>query len=229
MSLKKPTGDMYPFIDAIWNPVSGKCFHDCSYCYVKRIMNRTGLKQNSPHLNVNEFHCKMGIGKTIFVCSGCDLFAPDVPDEYILMVINHTLKFWANKYIFQTKNPERIIPLAFCLSADIHKICTTIETDSHYACMGNTPPPNERALAMQKLSIKGFETMVTIEPIMDFSLKPMLRMIKMTGASQVNIGADTGNNHLIEPPKDKILELISKLEKFTEVVQKKNLRRIIGE
>ena len=33
--------------------------------------------------------------------------------------------------------------------------------------------------------------------------------------------------YLIEPPKEKILELIAELEEFTTVVQKKNLRRLL--
>jgi hypothetical protein len=34
-------------------------------------------------------------------------------------------------------------------------------------------------------------------------------------------------NGLPEPPKEKILELIAELEKFTKVVQKKNLGRLL--
>jgi hypothetical protein len=52
-------------------------------------------------------------------------------------------------------------------------------------------------------------------------------MIKRIRPEQVNIGADTGRNNLPEPPKEQILELIAELEKFTTVVQKKNLRRLL--
>ena len=54
-------------------------------------------------------------------------------------------------------------------------------------------------------------------------------MIKTCNPIQVNIGADSSHkrNKLPEPPKEKILELIEELEKFTSVVQKKNLRRLL--
>jgi len=69
--------------------------------------------------------------------------------------------------------------------------------------------------------------MITIEPIMDFDLNPFIRKIKYNSPEQVNIGGDSGNNNLPEPSKKKILELISELEKFTIVVKKKNLNRLL--
>ena len=54
-------------------------------------------------------------------------------------------------------------------------------------------------------------------------------IIKHCDPRKVNIGADSSpnRNKLPEPPKEKILELIAELEKFTTVVQKKNLRRLL--
>ncbi len=171
----------------------------------------------------------MEIDKMIFVCSDCDLFAADIPEDYIAAVINRTLLFPENKYLFQTKNPVRFIPALYGLSTEIHKICTTIETNRYSRKnMGYTYPPIGRVLSLKYLFEEGFETMVTVEPVMDFDLDEMLELISMTGATQVNIGADTGNNNLPEPPKEKIIELITELERFTKVVQKKNLRRLIG-
>lgn len=226
--MKKPTGDMYEFIDAIWNPVSGRCSHGCSYCYVSRIMKRFRQKIEPIHINEVELKCNLGKGKTIFVCSGCDLFAEDVPYEFIAAVINRTLLFPDNKYLFQTKYPVRFNPRLFGLSTEIHKICATIETNRYSRkIMGYTPPLIQRALSLKYLREEGFETMVTVEPIMDFDLEEMLELISMTGAVQVNIGADTGNNHLPEPSKEKIMSLILELEKFSNVVQKNNLRRLM--
>jgi hypothetical protein len=52
-------------------------------------------------------------------------------------------------------------------------------------------------------------------------------MIKECAPVQVNIGADSGHNHLPEPPAEKVLELIAELEKITKVVQKPNLARLL--
>jgi DNA repair photolyase len=228
MSLKKPKGDMYPFLDWIWNPISGKCQHDCSYCYVKRIANRFHREQAIPHLVKAELKCDLGNDNYIFVCSGCDLFAPDIPSEYIFEVLSRTRRSPRNSYLFQTKNPYRIISSSFGLSTIFHKICTTIETNRWVPeVMRNAPLPILRALSMARLADEGFETMVTAEPIIDFDLDKMLRLIRITKATQVNIGADSGHNHLPEPPKEKIIELIKELEKFTKVIQKKNLGRLV--
>lgn len=48
-----------------------------------------------------------------------------------------------------------------------------------------------------------------------------------TEAEQVNIGADSGGNHLPEPSAAKVLALIEELVKFTTVERKKNLARLL--
>ena len=70
---------------------------------------------------------------------------------------------------------------------------------------------------------------VTIEPIIDFDLAPLVELIRRCEPEQVNIGADSGNNHLPEPSSEKILALIDELKKFTTIANKRNLTRIIGE
>jgi hypothetical protein len=104
--------------------------------------------------------------------------------------------------------------------------CTTIESNYYYVVMRDSPPPAERAAAMATIS-KYIPTYVTLEPIMDFDLGSMVKLVKQCSPAQVNIGADTGHNQLPEPPKEKIWELIAELEKFTIVKQKSNLKRIM--
>ncbi|MDR1399415.1 MAG: DUF5131 family protein [Treponema sp.] len=227
MSLKNPRGDMYPFVDWLWNPIRGRCQHDCSYCYVKRIVKRFRREQAEPHLVETELRANLGRFGVIFVCSGCDLFASDILDEYIIEVVAHTQRFPDNIYLLQTKNPQRIVSSSFGISSGLHQICTTVETNRWVpGVMGKAPPTSLRALAMARLAEQGYVTSITVEPIIDFDLEKMLQLIRMTKARQVNIGADSGKNNLPEPPKEKILELIAELEKFTQVVQKKNLGRL---
>jgi hypothetical protein len=94
--------------------------------------------------------------------------------------------------------------------------------------MGNTPTPWERAQEMNNIHQIGFKTMVTIEPILDFDIKELYQLVKMCKPFQVNIGADSCHHNLPEPPKEKIIELISELEKFTTVYKKNNLRRLMA-
>jgi len=101
--------------------------------------------------------------------------------------------------------------------------CTTIETNRWYPeIMRNSPLPDFRADAMGEFT----ERYVTIEPIMDFDLEPMVDMIRRCNPEQVNIGADSGGNKLPEPDIKKVMLLIDELNKFTIVSKKRNLNRL---
>lgn len=222
MALNKTKGNMYEFVTHTWNTIKGKCYHDCSYCYMKRFG-----KQNQVRLDVKELKTDLGSGNFIFIGSSCDMFAKDIPEDWIRATLKHMEQF-DNKYLLQTKNPERV--LDFIDSSVISEkciVCTTIESDVFFTkIMGNSPHPIERSKAMLKLS-DVIDTYVTIEPILDFNLQPFVKIIKRCRPKQVNIGADTGRNNLIEPSRDEILMLISELEKFTVVHKKANLKRLI--
>ena len=214
----KPGSNMYQFINATWNTVKGECPHGCTYCYMKR-----WGKQKPVRFDEKELKTDLGSGNTIFVGSSCDLFAEDIDLSWIIATLQYCCKF-DNTYLFQTKNPER---MAFYHKyfPEKTKLCTTIETNRIYPnYMGNTPEPEMRAIQMTQF-IK-WDAFVTIEPIMDFDLYELVKLIKLCHPQQVNIGADSGNNHLPEPSKEKILALIEELKKFTVIDQKRNLKRL---
>jgi hypothetical protein len=220
MTLIKSKGNMYTWVTDEWNPVKGKCYHDCSYCYMKR-----WGKQSPIHLCENEFKTDLGAGKFIFVVSGSDLFAENISEDWIIKVLEYCFKF-DNIYLFQSKNPFRIWQYgSYGFMPERSVICTTIETNRIYPdVMKNCPIPEERAKAMRLIGLNKY---ITIEPIMDFDLNIMIEFIKMCNPQQVNIGADSGNNHLPEPSKEKLLTLIDELQKFTIIDQKRNLSRLL--
>jgi len=82
MSLNKTTGNMYEWITHTWNPIKGRCFHDCSYCYMKR-----WGEQKPVRLDAKEGKTDLGYGNFIFVGSSCDMFAEDIPDDWIIPVL----------------------------------------------------------------------------------------------------------------------------------------------
>lgn len=219
MGLNISKGNMYKFITHTWNTVKGECFHDCSYCYMKR-----WGKLNKVRFDSKELKTDLGNGNFIFVGSSCDMFAENIPDEWINKTLEHCQKF-DNKYLFQTKNPKRI--LNFKLPKSV--ICTTIESDVFYSeIMANSPKPYDRAKYMKMLSDCGFETFVTIEPILDFNLDALVDLIKQCSPEQVNIGFNTSFKvQLPEPNENKVIELINELKTFTNVVLKSNAKRII--
>lgn len=215
---------MYSFVTHTFNTVKGICWHNCKYCYMKRFHN-----QKEIHFDKSELKTNLGNGNFIFVGSSNDLFADNIDDKWILDTLKHCEKF-KNKYLFQTKNPERLYKeysdiLSFNLNA---VICTTIESNRIYPDISKIAPiTKERAKYIGLLEQAGFAIYITAEPIMDFDLDEMVELIRQCKPKQVNIGADSGNNHLIEPPKEKILQLISELEKFTIVNKKVNLYRLL--
>jgi DNA repair photolyase len=228
MALNKSKGNMYEFVTHTWNTVKGACPHDCGYCYMKGMAKRFNKPQSPVRFDESELKTNLGSFNTIFVGSSNDLFAESIPDIWIVKTLNRCQKYSENEYMFQTKNPQRILDFTEYDIIQNSVVCTTLESDIFYPdYMGNTPHPIERSIAMQDLNRLNINTFVTIEPIMQFHLDHFVRTIKQCNPQQVNIGADTGNNHLPEPSKEKILSLIAELEKFTKVKQKRNLQRLL--
>jgi len=216
MGLNISKGNMYEWITHTWNPIKGKCPHDCSYCYMKRWGNQPDL-----HFDEKELNTDLGLGNFIFVGSSIDMFAWIMNHEWVFKTLEHCMKF-DNTYLFQSKNPMnfRIFP---CPEKTVY--CTTIETNRIYPdVMRNAPRPELRAKYLGKIHLT--KKYVTIEPIMDFDLTEFIELIKRCEPIQVNIGADSGGNKLPEPSENKILELIEALETFTIVKVKKNLNRL---
>lgn len=219
MSLNISKGNMYPWITHTWNTVKGECPHECAYCY----MHRFG-KQNPVRFDSKELKTDLGEGNFIFVGSSCDMFANSIENEWIEKTLEKCRESSLNRYLFQSKNPYGIALHDHQLPSD-SVICTTIETNRFYAdCKAVGPSARARGMEM----LPGFLHFVTIEPIMDFDLEPLVEILKRCDPVQVNIGADTGNNHLPEPPAEKVLALIEALQSFTTIARKSNLERITG-
>jgi len=218
MGLNESKGNMYSWVTHTWNTVKGACPHGCSYCYMKRFG-----KQSELHFDKKELETNLGCDNVIFVGSSCDMFAKDIPENWIIRTLFHAQEY-PNNYLYQTKNPARLIEFAHELFY-LDRVCTTIETNRFYPkIMGNTPKPEERATAFSKYPFNRF---LTIEPVMDFDIDEMIELVKLCNPVQVNIGADSGNNHLPEPSREKLLTFIGTLSEFTQIDQKRNLDRLI--
>lgn len=225
MPLKKAAGNMYSWITHLWNPVKGFCPYNCSYCYTHRWGNQASL-----HLDKKEFQTNLGTGNFIFICSGCDLFHPDVPDEWIARIFSWLCQWELhtgnkNTYLWHTKNPARFIDMTTAqYYPDNSILCVTMETNRHYEQMGNAPWFMQRVYDLER-----WHGMITIEPIIDFDLDFFSSMIISCHPNQVNIGADSGHNHLPEPSREKVEELIELLAPHAKIHLKNNLRRILPE
>ena len=231
MGLNRSKGNMYSWLSHTWNPLAGECPHHCSYCSTNKLMRYPGIKNKytgKPRLHELEFKTNLGKGNFIFVAAQNDLFAENIPDKMIQRILDYCNEF-DNKYLFQTKNPQNVLRfIEHPAIKDKSVICTTLETNRIYPeIMGNTPPPHQRATDLGTIAHYGIKTYVTIEPIMDFDLNRFVFWLKGSEPTQVNIGVDTGGNKLPEPSKEKLLQLIEELQKFTIVHNKKNLKRLL--
>lgn len=223
--MKKSTGNMYSFITHTWNPVTGKCPYNCVYCYADKFKELPPL-----HLDKKILKENLGEDNFIFICSGCDLFHPAVPDEWISYVLLHTLKFPKNKYLLHTKNPARAAEWQDGVK-DNYILCVTIESNNPALLKkySNAPHLDRRIEGLVKWKYK---KMITIEPIMEFDCV-LFNLIKNINPIQVNIGANSlkvkrGQKiKLPEPSTANILRLIKEAEKYTKVCLKKNLKRLV--
>jgi DNA repair photolyase len=208
MPLKKQKGNMYEFVTHMWGPIRGKCKHDCSYCYMKTWGDLPPL-----HVNSKDIRTNLGENNFIFVCHTIDLFADDVPSAWIMQVLNQLNKFPKNRYLLQSKNPKRFLEFVDYYPKDV-LFGTTIETNRDIYVESKAPPYLERAEALAELYEKGFETMVTVEPIFDFDLNELVNLIVIAKPEWVNIEVD------INESQKELLSQKIPIKKWVELIVK---------
>lgn len=215
-----------------WNPLGGKCYYACDYCYVKNKigpwLERMGNPKYvvEPYLEKGELKTRLVTpsGELIFVQSNGDLFGEWIPREWIILVLKHCNQYPENAYLFQTKNPERMTDFLQYLP-DNSILGTTLETNRNDLYEGRAPKPSARAYHFWNLPWK--RKMVSVEPILDFDLILFVDWLRTINPLFVSVGADSLGCGLPEPSGLKVDSLISLLEGFTEVRKKDNLKRIL--
>lgn len=230
--LNKAKGNMYQFLNDYpypcansgytWNTVKGQCPHDCNYCYMKI------FKLKPSRFDNQELQTDLGKGNFIFVGSSCDIWADKIPVRWIDATIHHCVSFKDNKYLFQTKNPARFIDFMDVLPTNT-VLGITLETNRWFNEMGRAPNPIERVEVFRQNTY--FPSMVTIEPIMDFDLDDLIKMIINIKPEWVNIGANSKLElcQLQEPSPEKVKQLVYNLRKNNiDVKLKHNIIRLTG-
>ncbi len=217
-------GNMYKFVTHTWNPIKGKCWHNCNYCYMSKLLPNA----KEPRLDWEEFNENLGERNKIFIGSSTDIFAKDIPSEWITKVMDYCYqansKGQNNIFLLQSKNPKRF--LEFIEHPIIKRciFCTTLETNRYYPeIMRNAPKIEERVEAMEEISRLEFPALITAEPLMQFDHDEFLSLIKRCKPRWVNIGRNTARDvKLPEPKREEVKKLIADLEMFTKVHQKSN-------
>lgn len=172
-----------------------------------------------------ELEVNLGEGNFIFVGSGTDAWAFDIPSDWITRFLDYCNQF-DNNYLFQSKDPSRFLEFIGHPVMRKSVLCTTIETNTFYPdIVRNAPNTRKRAKAMQKLANLGMRTCVTCEPLIQFDLPEMVELVRMCSPVQVNIGRNSRQDiTLPEPTRNEVQALITGLQRFTRVVVKSNAK-----
>lgn len=220
---------MFPFITKTWNPLGGKCAHDCSYCWAKNLINRHKMAkyQGTPRIDESRINERFKKGSFIFVQDMSDLFAENVPESCILRVLDNIKKNPDSQFLLLTKNPKRYegfkLPTNIVAGATIE---SELDPRLYGTVVNHAPMELDRLWAMSRLQHP--RKFVSIEPILDFSLGHFIELLKYVQPEFVAVGYDNYNNNLPEPELSKTVELIEELEKFTKVYRK-TLREAHGD
>lgn len=234
-TLRVATGNMYKFVTHTWNPIKGVCYHQCRYCYMNVL--RPKNYECAPVMVDNEFEIDLNVGKVIFVGDGIDMFAENVPDEWILRVLEHCAGFNDQRagqkkivFLFQSKNPSRFLQFLNHRVLKNAIIGTTIETNRYYPeIMVNSPKIEDRAIAMKSISEKGFYTMITAEPLLAFDKTELVEIIRQCNPRFVNIGRESKRKVWVpEPTSAQVKVLVAELREITKVIIKSNARSWLG-
>jgi protein gp37 len=231
MSLKKVKSgsNMYQgWVTHTHSLLGGKCSHECSYCYVqsmaKRYPSLAEKYSGDIRLLEKELDVAYGKDKSIFIEHCNDLFAENVPCDFINRILKHCGEYPENTYIFQTKNPNRfknflsLLPENFILG-------TTMETNRNISDISSAPPTVDRYNAIKTIDCNKF---ITIEPILKFDVDVLVEWISNIKPNFVNIGADSKGSALQEPAPQEIKGLISELARLNiEIKEKHNLQRLL--
>jgi hypothetical protein len=181
-----------------------------------------------PRLDETEMKARLGEGNFIFVGSSIDMFANGLPSEWISRVLARCRRSPDNRYLFQSENVRRMWQHRHALPKLV-TIGTTIETNRPIAgVMGMAPVPGVRATWMNMFAESDYETMLTIEPILEFDLELLVELIEMCSPTWINIGADSKGHKLPEPKPREIEQLIFVLRQRWRVKIKSNLSRLVG-
>ena len=226
---------MFPFITKTWNPLGGECLHKCPYCWVTKQLkpmfpNVRKKYSGEPRLVQYELenakYKLWEINDYVFVCDCTDLFGNWVPTEYIRQILE-VIGTRTNRFLLLTKNPERYRQL-ISIGVSIPDNCVlgcTIESDIDHLSTGMME--SARLAVMLELSLMGYPVMLSIEPIMDFSLKFIEKIVEIKPRC-VAVGYDNYSNGLTEPSLEKTKFLMERLAAIGITVYAKTIREAIN-
>ena len=245
---------MFDIVTKTWNPIVG-CLYSCVYCWarqlaIKRKLYPRGFKPQFFPERLRKVP-KKGF---VFVGDMADMFGGFIPSEWIEQVLKAIRKSGSKAtFLFLTRNPIRYLEFQDLIT-DNMMLGVTLETHVSYELLynpkvleyfnvpkakilsrldrmpktiSNSPNPRRRILdyimVLRKIDwVKGF---ISIEPILLFNIHDMYNTIRSINPDIIYIGYDNYGWRLPEPPLNKTLALIYKLERFGYTIYRKTIRK----
>lgn len=212
MNLRKASGRMFKSVDFCGTYFQG-CDHGCVYCWGNCLP--WPISHEPKLLQKNEYEILKVRDAIIFLNSAHDSFANCIPNELIYAMLRWiSRQDPSNKFLLQTKNPTRMSQFLNQLLKikDRIRLGTTLETTEDTSKYSNAPHPQERAFVLSTLKQSfGFETFLSLEPLMDFNLEIMIRWIREIKPICIEVGLDNyewkHGTKLPKPSKQKYVEL----------------------
>lgn len=167
---------------------------------------------------LNESYIKK-LGKTVFVCSMADLFAPWVPDEWIIKIFDVCKADPNRRWLFLTKYPERYIELA--------KFDLLPKGDRFWYGSTSTCPDTQVSFC----SDGEYHMFASIEPILESFEDADAISFLAENIDWIIIGAETGNRKgRIVPERKWIENLVLEFRNAGKAVfMKDSMKPIWGE
>lgn len=231
-AVKKPKTGMYPEAKT-WNPFKG-CLFGCSYCAPSFQRQAKRQKQNCmkcyqyiPHYHPDKLS-KIPSSEIVFACGNGDISfcRPEFVRKIIEAIKQHKSKMRQTFYL-QSKKPDCLKPYLHLLPGNV-MLVTTLETnrDRGYDQISKAPVPSKRY--RQFLSLKYPRKIVTIEPLVDFDVRPFAKWIIKIKPEYVWLGFNSKNKEvsLPEPSKEKVQRFIEILHRHNIEIRGKALRGI---
>jgi hypothetical protein len=216
------------------NPFKG-CEFDCAYCtpsfqrQSKRQKNLCGDCYNyTPHCHEDRLN-KIPSARIIFVCGNADIsfYPTDFTRRIIERIVEHNTRAPHKTYYLQSKEPAYFEPFLNDLPDNVI-LLTTLETNRDAGCeaISRAPLPSVRYEQFEALDYP--RKVVTIEPVLDFDLRPFSAWIPRIRPEYVWLGFNSKPESvaLPEPSENKVQKLANRLLEAGIEVRGKTLRGV---
>ena len=192
MKLRESKGRMFKSVSHTTTYFMG-CSHACVYCWAKFVFGK-GISHVPKLIQRDEFEVLDVENAVIFLNSAHDSLAECIPFEWVNAMLRWIgRQHPSNKFLIQTKNPIRLMGFLNLLLKVRDRVIlgTTIETNHDMSAYSKAIHPQHRAWSLAQLREKyGFETFLSLEPLLDFHPDTLLTWIRAVNPVCIEIGLD---------------------------------------